>query len=110
MRFISAPILAIICAFNYPQFYELRHDPLHIFAFASAHVAMLLVVAGLVVPRWFSVIVPPERKIDNVPPTVPGVTSDPSIVIGAVTRRDISPANGEGNLERGINTGKKSSS
>ena len=110
VRFISAPILAIIVAFNYPQFYELRHDPLHIFGFANAHIAMFLVVAGLVVPSWFSVIVPPSRKVDNVPATVPGVATDPSIVIGAVAPTNFSHDNREGSLERGTSTGKKSSS
>lgn len=110
MRFVSAPVLAIIVAFNYPQFYELRHDPLHIFGFANAHIAMFLVVAGLVVPSWFAVIVPPDRKINNAPAPVPGVTADPSLVIGAVAPTGLAPDHREGSLERGTSTGKKSSS
>ena len=110
MRFISAPIMAIICAFNYPQFYDLRDDPLHIFGFANAHIAMFLVVAGLVVPRWFSVIVPPDRRAANGFAPVPGVTSDPRIVIGAMAPMGLSPDNGEGSLERGMSTRRKSSS
>jgi hypothetical protein len=64
----------------------------------------------LVVPRWFSVIVPPDRRTDKGFAPVPGVTSDPRIVIGAVAPTDLAPDNREGSLERGMSTRRKSSS
>ncbi|KAH7202948.1 hypothetical protein BKA60DRAFT_641062 [Fusarium oxysporum] len=38
LRYISAPILAIIVSFAFPLFYTKRNDPLHIFAFASCQI------------------------------------------------------------------------
>ncbi|KAJ4012714.1 hypothetical protein NW752_008433 [Fusarium irregulare] len=61
LRYISAPILAIITSFAFPLFYTKRNDPLHIFAFASAIGVMCIVGFGFVVPRWLDVFVPPEK-------------------------------------------------
>lgn len=36
-------------------------DPLHIFAFAVAHVCMVLIALGFIIPRAFDVFVPPEK-------------------------------------------------
>lgn len=61
LKYISAPILAIIVAFAYPDFHEVRNDPLNIFAFAVAHLTMLAVTVGLIFPRALRQIVPAER-------------------------------------------------
>ncbi|KAF4975577.1 hypothetical protein FZEAL_7649 [Fusarium zealandicum] len=61
LRYVSAPILSIVVSFAYPAFYLKRQDPLHIFAFATAHGIMLLIACGFIVPRWFDVFVPPEK-------------------------------------------------
>uniref|UniRef100_A0A0D2XTF4 Sodium-and chloride-dependent GABA transporter 1 n=1 Tax=Fusarium oxysporum (strain Fo5176) TaxID=660025 RepID=A0A0D2XTF4_FUSOF len=61
LRYISAPILAIIVSFAFPLFYTKRNDPLHIFSFASACGVMCIVAAGFILPRWFDVFVPPEK-------------------------------------------------
>lgn len=61
LRYISAPILAIVVSFAYPAFYLKRQDPLHIFAFTVAHAVMLLIALGFILPRWFDVFVPSEK-------------------------------------------------
>ncbi|QSS66880.1 creatine transporter [Histoplasma capsulatum] len=76
LKYISAPILAIIVGFAYPMFHKLRNDPLHIFAFSIANVVMLLVVMGLVVPRSLSVLLPADRR-RKVEHYAPGVTLPP---------------------------------
>jgi len=66
MRYISAPILAIIASFAYPDFYARgRLDPLHICGFTFAHVALFFAVAGLIVPRAFDVFVQPDRRNES---------------------------------------------
>jgi solute carrier family 6 GABA transporter-like protein 1 len=63
LRYISAPILAIIASFSYPDFYARgRMDPLHIFGFTCAHIGFFLVVVGLVLPRAFDIFVRPEKR------------------------------------------------
>ncbi|EER44815.1 creatine transporter [Histoplasma capsulatum H143] len=76
LKYISAPILAIIVGFAYPMFQKLRNDPLHIFAFSIANIVMLLVVLGLVVPRSLSVLLPADRR-RKVEHYAPGVTLPP---------------------------------
>ena len=62
MRYISAPILAIVYSFSYPSFYKLREDPLHILGFGVGHVALLLILSGFIVPRWYNALIPPPRR------------------------------------------------
>jgi solute carrier family 6 GABA transporter-like protein 1 len=62
IRYIAAPILAIVFSFSYPGFYELRNDPLHIMGFGVAHIALILIFAGFMLPRWFNVMIPPQRR------------------------------------------------
>jgi solute carrier family 6 GABA transporter-like protein 1 len=63
LRYISAPILCIVTSFSYPAFYkDYRMDPLHVFGFAVAHVCMVFVVAGFIVPRAFDVFIPVSRR------------------------------------------------
>ncbi|KAI9799251.1 MAG: hypothetical protein M1833_004129 [Piccolia ochrophora] len=74
LRYISAPILSIVFCFAYPSFYAVRNDPLQIFSFSAAHVTMFLVVAGLVLPRWFDVFVPVARRGEGDMGYAPNVT------------------------------------
>ncbi|KAG5983064.1 hypothetical protein E4U55_000862 [Claviceps digitariae] len=62
IRYIAAPILAIVCSFSYPSFYALRQDPFHILGFAVGHMALLLVASGFILPRWLNALVPPARR------------------------------------------------
>jgi len=73
LRFISAPILAIVYSFGYPEFHALRNDPPYIFGFILAHIVILAVLFGLVVPRYLDVFVPPERRLDGQKPVAPNV-------------------------------------
>ncbi|RYP57233.1 hypothetical protein DL769_009621 [Monosporascus sp. CRB-8-3] len=78
LKYISAPILSIVYSFAYPAFYEKRNDPVHIFAFTVAHFVIVIVVIGLVLPRFFDVFVPMARRgegeISYAPQVTAGVT------------------------------------
>ncbi|KAK0105417.1 hypothetical protein ONS96_004807 [Cadophora gregata f. sp. sojae] len=87
LRFISAPILAIVFSFAYPAFHPNRGDPTHIFGFAIAHLVMFFVVGGLVVPKALDVFVPESHRDIRDIPTVPNVT--------------IGTTNGQESLENG---------
>ncbi|OAR00963.1 hypothetical protein LLEC1_04325 [Akanthomyces lecanii] len=65
VRYVAAPTLSIVYSFSYPSFYELRNDPLHIFGFAVGHIALIIIGAGLIVPRWFDILIPPPRRNDG---------------------------------------------
>lgn len=61
LRYVSAPIMAVIFSFAYPAFYKVRNDPLHIFAFAVSHVVMIIIALGFIVPRAFDIFVPADK-------------------------------------------------
>lgn len=65
IRYVSAPILAIVYSFSYPSFYQLREDPLHILGFGVGHIALLVIGSGFIVPRWLDVLIPSNRKGDG---------------------------------------------
>lgn len=73
MRFISAPILAIVYSFGYPEFNGLRNDPPYIFGFILAHIIILITVSSLVIPRYLDVFIPPDRRLDGAKPIAPNV-------------------------------------
>lgn len=77
LRYVSGPILAIVFGFSYPTFHGKQMDPLHIFGFMTAHVVLVLCGLGLVVPRWFSVLIPAKRRKDGKHAYAPSVTFDP---------------------------------
>ncbi|KID67879.1 Creatine transporter [Metarhizium brunneum] len=103
IRYISCPILSIIMSFAYPAFYKLRMDPLHIFAFAVAHVIMVIVVVGLIFPRAFDIFIPPKRRENESVAYAPQVTimgvSDGSAATEAGEGRDESQDFGSKGLE-----------
>ncbi|KAK7416829.1 hypothetical protein QQZ08_011852 [Neonectria magnoliae] len=81
LRFISAPILAIIFGFSYPSFHALREDPLHILGFGVAHICLILIAVGVIMPRWFDVLIPPARRGEG------KITYAPNVVQGSVEAR-----------------------
>lgn len=103
IRYISCPILSIIMSFAYPAFYKLRMDPLHIFAFAVAHVIMVIVVVGLIFPRAFDIFIPPKQRENESMAYAPQVTimgvSDGSAATEAGEGRDESQDFGSKGLE-----------
>ncbi|CAJ0550548.1 Ff.00g104780.m01.CDS01 [Fusarium sp. VM40] len=76
LRFLSAPVLAIIYGFAYPAFYELRDDPLHILGFGLAHICLILIGLGVLLPRWYNTIIPPDRREEGKLPYAPNVLLD----------------------------------
>ncbi|ETN38323.1 uncharacterized protein HMPREF1541_06357 [Cyphellophora europaea CBS 101466] len=62
LRYVSAPILAIILGFAYPSFHAVRNDPLQILGFTVANFTMAFVAIGLVFPRYFIPFVPKEKR------------------------------------------------
>ncbi|KAL8336789.1 hypothetical protein RB601_008332 [Gaeumannomyces tritici] len=77
LRYVSGPILAIVFGFSYPTFHNKQVDPLHIFGFFTGHVVLVLCGLGLVVPRWFNVLIPAKRQGDGDHAYTPSVTFDP---------------------------------
>lgn len=93
IRYISAPTLAIIYSFAYPGFYVLRDDPLHIIGFALAHLSLVLIVLGIMVPKYFDVFIPPHRRDDG---KFASVANEPLLAI------DASLSDNDKTLEEGI--------
>lgn len=62
LRYVAAPALAIVYGFSYPNFYQLRNDPLHVLGFGVGHIGVMIVIAGFIVPKWFDVFIPPSRR------------------------------------------------
>ncbi|KAJ5156422.1 hypothetical protein N7492_009225 [Penicillium capsulatum] len=71
LRYISAPILAIVFSFAYPEFYSLRYDPMMIAGFILAHFCLLLILLGVILPRYYNVFIPRHRRSEGTELTVP---------------------------------------
>lgn len=80
IRYVSAPILAIIYSFSYSSFYTLRNDPMYIVGFAVAHLSLVLITLGFIVPRYFDVFIPPQRREDG---KFTSVANEPLLAIDA---------------------------
>jgi solute carrier family 6 (neurotransmitter transporter, GABA) member 1 len=86
LRYFTAPVLSIIYAFAYPTFYATRGDPLDIFGFIVAHLIILVVLVGLIIPKSLNFLVPPKRRDEGTrqyaPRTVLG--KDDTNIVGGV--------------------------
>lgn len=74
IHYISIPVVAIIISFTYPSFMDARYNPMHIFGFTLAHLAVLCIVSTLVFPRWIDPLVPTERRNEGDRSYAPQVT------------------------------------
>ncbi|KAI0545699.1 hypothetical protein F4679DRAFT_575991 [Xylaria curta] len=70
LRYVSGPTLAIIFSFAYPEFYTLRYDPLMITGFTLAHILLVLILVGFVMPRYYDIFIPPSRQGEGMEKTV----------------------------------------
>jgi len=86
LRYFAAPVLSIIFCFAYPTFYAIRGDPLQIFGFMVAHLIVLVVLVGFIIPKSLNIFVPPERREEGnrqyAPQTVLG--KDDTNIVGGV--------------------------
>ncbi|KFA72432.1 hypothetical protein S40288_08034 [Stachybotrys chartarum IBT 40288] len=76
LRYIAAPALSIVYSFSYPNFYQLRNDPLHVLGFGVGHVGLIIVAAGFIVPKWFDVFIPTGRRGEGKSKLGAGVDAD----------------------------------
>lgn len=70
LRYVSGPVLAIIFSFAYPEFHTLRYDPMMIAGFILAHLGLLMIILGFIMPRYYEVFIPPHRRSEGTEPTV----------------------------------------
>ncbi|KAK1658660.1 Sodium:neurotransmitter symporter family protein [Colletotrichum godetiae] len=74
LKYNTVPIVAIIFSFSYPNFYaKNRMDPLHIAGFAFMHKVLVSSLVGLIIPRWFNILIPENKKLEGDDPVMPGV-------------------------------------
>lgn len=71
LRYISAPVLAIILSFAFPEFHTLRYDPLMITGFILAIMCLSVILLGFVMPRYYNIFIPPHRRSEGLEETVP---------------------------------------
>ncbi|RMX80491.1 hypothetical protein D0869_07514 [Hortaea werneckii] len=62
LRYVAAPILAIVYSFAYPSFYAVRDDPLQIMAFIVAHMVVLMILVTYVMPKSLDILIPVDRR------------------------------------------------
>ena len=76
LRYVNGPLLCIVYSFSYPNFNDpgKNRNPVHIFGFFVAHLTIMLVALGFIVPRWFNIVVPRERREDGNKLFAPNVT------------------------------------
>lgn len=91
LKYNTAPIVSIIFSFAYPDFYAAkRWDPLHIASFAFMHMVLVSALVGLIMPRWFNVLVPASRKTEGDYPVMPGVVFSRANASGSLDIEGIS--------------------
>ncbi|KAL4896134.1 hypothetical protein BDV59DRAFT_172131, partial [Aspergillus ambiguus] len=83
LRYASAPILAIIFSFAYPEFHTLRYDPLMITGFILAHLCLLAILLGLVMPRYYDVFIPPDRRAEGSEETIVNESKEVEVTVQA---------------------------
>jgi solute carrier family 6 GABA transporter-like protein 1 len=74
LRYLSGPVLAIIFSFAFPEFHTLRYDPMMIAGFILSIITIIVVLLGLVMPRYYVVFIPANRRLEGTEPTVPAQT------------------------------------
>ena len=88
LRYISGPILSIISSFAYPEFYTLRYDPMMVAGFILAHVIMLLIIIGFIMPRYYNPLIPSHRRNEGTEETIvdetKGLERDADLFTGRV--------------------------
>ncbi|CAD0115502.1 unnamed protein product [Aureobasidium uvarum] len=70
LRYVSGPVLAIIFSFAFPEFHELRYDPMMIAGFILSILGMVGVLLGFVVPRYYDCFVPWQRREEGMKETL----------------------------------------
>jgi solute carrier family 6 GABA transporter-like protein 1 len=71
LRYLSGPVLAIILSFAFPEFHTLRYDPMMIAGFILSILTIIVILLGLVMPRYYDAFVPVHRRSEGTEPTVP---------------------------------------
>lgn len=62
LRYISGPVLAIIFSFAFPEFHQLRYDPMMISGFILSIITIVVVLVGFVMPRYYDAFIPLHRR------------------------------------------------
>ncbi|RMJ28609.1 transporter [Aspergillus sp. HF37] len=70
LRYVSAPALAIIFSFAFPDFHRNRYDPLYILGFIIATLILVVILLGLVLPRYYDPLMPVSRRDEGSEETV----------------------------------------
>ncbi|KAF9872155.1 Sodium: neurotransmitter symporter family protein [Colletotrichum karsti] len=95
LKYNTAPIVSIIFSFAYPNFYATkRWDPLHIAGFTFMHVVLVASLVGLVMPRWFNVLVPTSKRTQGNYPIMPGVIFSRANATGSLDIDGVTPGPG----------------
>lgn len=99
IRYLSAPILAIIFGFAYPSFLDNRGDPLHIFAFTAAHFIMAIPLVALAIPSTLDILIPQAKKNSH----KLQYTSSPGVVVDDLVARNREQPADVMDMEVGLN-------
>jgi len=70
LRYLSGPVLAIILSFAFPEFHTLRYDPMMIAGFILSILTIIVILLGLVMPRYYDAFIPMHRRLEGTEPTV----------------------------------------
>lgn len=70
LRYLSGPVLAIIFSFAFPEFHTLRYDPMMIAGFILSIITVIVILLGLVMPRYYDAFIPVARRFEGTEPTV----------------------------------------
>lgn len=64
LRYLSAPVLAIVYNFAFPEIHSLNYDPMMITGFILSTMILLSMLLGLILLQCYDTLVPDERRND----------------------------------------------
>lgn len=70
LRYLSAPDLAIVFSFAYPEFQTLRYGPLMILGFIVSHITLAVILVCFVMPRYYAIFIPAHRRDEGTEKTL----------------------------------------
>lgn len=105
LRYLSGPVLAIILSFAFPEFHTLRYDPMMISGFILSILTIIVILLGLVMPRYYDAFIPIYRRSEGTEPTMP--MQNKGELGGKPITETIAAENGHGSVIRDLSPGQE---
>ncbi|EMD66907.1 hypothetical protein COCSADRAFT_135357 [Bipolaris sorokiniana ND90Pr] len=105
LRYLSGPVLAIILSFAFPECHTLRYDPMMISGFILSILTIIVILLGLVMPRYYDAFIPVYRRSEGTEPTM--AMQNKGELGGKPATETIAAEHGHGSVIRDLSPGQE---